>query len=209
MAQNGRTQLRVATTGRALARPRVHYKNRLVRIVVALPLVGLAALLVSTNSYIAYVGAALLFAGAMYILPPKGAYTNAELAQFESQKFSIPGAEDIPTTEELIAAEAAASAGAEQRQAELNAGQLHLAELEAFNDSTKQELVLDEPEPYTQLGASPFRDNFVPLEQRVLRPAQPAARPMTANPTAPQSAESATAVQRATGPLPQAPKLLK
>jgi hypothetical protein len=119
------------------------------------------------------------------------------------------------TTEDLIAAEDAATARAARQQDELQAGQRHLADLEALNASTEQQLVLDEPEPYAQLGASPFRDNFVPLEQRVVRPTQPAARPLTVNPPAPTSRASAAAVQpatvpeHATEPLPPAPKLLK
>ncbi len=124
----------------------------------------------------------------------------------------FPPEASTPSAEELIAAEAAASVRAAQQQAELNAGQRHLAELEALNASTEQQLVLDAPQPYAQLGQSPFRDHFVPLEQRVLRPDKPVvplaprathaaalARPLASTPAATTATES----------LPAVPKLLK
>ncbi len=123
-----------------------------------------------------------------------------------------PAARDsAPTTEELIAAEAAAAFRVEQQQAELNEGQRHLADLEARNASTAQQLVLDEPEPYAQLGQSPFRDNFVPLEQRVLRPDNPKPAPQHGNHAVPLAAayEPNTVPAPGTTTLPPAPKLLK
>lgn len=101
------------------------------------------------------------------------------------------------TTEELIAAENAAIARAARQQEELQAGQRHLAELEALNASTEQRLVLDDPQPDAQLGAAPFRDNFQTVAERVMRPTP-------AEPSPTSGISTATATEDVT-----APKLLK
>jgi hypothetical protein len=160
----------------------------------------LTATLVAKHSVVAYVliGLYALSIGIAVVVHPRAL-----------QKTPVRSA--TPTADELIAAEAAASARADQRQAELNAGQRHLAELEALNASTEKQLVLDEPEPYAQLGATPFRDNFVPLEQRVLRPDNPKPAPQHVNHVVPLAAADEPNTAPATGAttLPPAPKLLK